>query len=142
MSLLSFPPIGRCERSPSEPCQQIDELFHVVVIRDAFQTALHFFTGGGSAVGGVFEEHGGLHHVWNAMPPHRPQVLSTFLGRITRHFSIDIYRRRTSAKRCGSEYALSLDEMSDCVPGKGSPEEALDAEEMAGHINRFLQELA
>ncbi len=81
-------------------------------------------------------------HAWNAMPPHRPQVLSTFLGRITRHLSIDIYRKRHSAKRGGSEYALSLDELSDCVQGKGSPEEAMDAKELAGHINGFLQGLA
>ena len=40
-------------------------------------------------------------HAWNAMPPHRPQVLSTFLGKITRHLSIDIYRKRHSAKRGG-----------------------------------------
>ena len=81
-------------------------------------------------------------HAWNAMPPHRPHVLSTFLGRITRHLSIDFYRRQHSAKRGGSEYALSLDELSDCVPGAGSPEEALDAQELAGHINRFLRDLA
>ncbi len=81
-------------------------------------------------------------HAWNAMPPHRPQVLSTFLGRITRHLSIDVYRKRHSAKRGGSEYVLSLDELSDCVPGEGSPEEALDGKELAGHINDFLRDLA
>ncbi len=27
-------------------------------------------------------------HAWNAIPPHMPQVLSTFLGKITRHLSI------------------------------------------------------
>ncbi len=81
-------------------------------------------------------------HAWNAMPPHRPQVLSTFLGKITRHLSIDIYRKRHSAKRGGSEYALSLDELSDCLQGKGSPEEELDAKELAGYINGFLRELA
>ena len=81
-------------------------------------------------------------HAWNAMPPHRPHVLSTFLGRITRHLSIDIYRKRHSVKRGGSEYALSLDELSDCVPGEGSPEEAVGAKELAGHINGFLRDLA
>ena len=81
-------------------------------------------------------------HAWNAMPPHRPQILSTFLGKITRRLSIDLYRRRTSAKRGGSEYALSLDELSDCIQGEGSPEEALDAKELAGQINLFLKELA
>ena len=81
-------------------------------------------------------------HAWNAMPPHRPQVLSTFLGRITRHLSIDIYRKRNSAKRGGSEYTLSLDELSECVPGEGGPEEAFEAKELARHINAFLRELA
>ena len=80
-------------------------------------------------------------HAWNAMPPHRPQVLSTFLGRITRHLSIDLYRKKHSAKRGGSEYALSLDELSDCVSGGGSPEETLDLQELAGHINQFLRGL-
>ena len=79
-------------------------------------------------------------HAWNAMPPHRPQLLSTFLGKITRHLSIDMYRRRHTAKRGGSEYALSLDELSDCVSGEGSPEESLDLQELAGHINRFLRD--
>ena len=78
-------------------------------------------------------------HAWNAMPPHRPAVLSTFLGKITRHLSIDIYRRRHSAKRGGSEYALSLEELSDCVQGAGGPEEIYGAEELADHINRFLR---
>ncbi len=81
-------------------------------------------------------------HAWNAMPPHRPQALAAFLGKITRHLSIDLYRKRHSAKRGGSEYALSLEELSDCVPGEGSPEEALDAKELAGHINGFLRDLA
>lgn len=80
-------------------------------------------------------------HAWNAMPPHRPSVLSAFLGKITRHLSIDIYRRRHSAKRLGSEYALSLDELSDCMPGGDRPEDAFDAKELAEHINRFLREL-
>ena len=81
-------------------------------------------------------------HAWNAMPPHRPAVLSTFLGKITRHLSIDIYRRRHSAKRGGSEYALSLDELKYCVPGEGCPEDAFEAEELAAHISRFLRSLS
>ena len=30
-------------------------------------------------------------HAWNAMPPHRPSLLSTFLGKITRNLSFDLY---------------------------------------------------
>ena len=36
---------------------------------------------------------------WNAMPPHRPSILSTFLGKITRRLSIDKWRIRNAGKR-------------------------------------------
>ena len=54
---------------------------------------------------------------WDSMPPHRPQVLATYLGRITRQLSIDRWRARGRAKRGGSQYALSLEELGDCVSG-------------------------
>lgn len=34
---------------------------------------------------------------WDSMPPHRPQVLATYLGRITRQLSIDRWRARGPA---------------------------------------------
>ena len=55
---------------------------------------------------------------WNSMPPHRPEVLSAYLGRITRQLSIDMLRGRNRKKRQASEYALSLSELEDCVSGK------------------------
>lgn len=36
---------------------------------------------------------------WNSMPPHRPTILSAFLGKITRRVSIDKWRVRTAEKR-------------------------------------------
>ena len=54
-------------------------------------------------------------HAWNSMPPQKPAMLSTYLGKLTRQLSIDIYRRRNRAKRGGSEYALSLTELEDWV---------------------------
>ena len=31
-------------------------------------------------------------NAWNAMPPHRPGILSTFLGKITRNISFNRYK--------------------------------------------------
>jgi len=77
---------------------------------------------------------------WNAMPPHRPTVLATFLGKITRQVSIDLWRRRNSWKRQGTEYALCLDELAQCaVPG---PQEEVDAQLLAQAINRFVSQLS
>ena len=49
---------------------------------------------------------------WDSMPPHRPAVLSTYLGKLTRRISIDCFRGRTRAKRAPSQYAMSLEELT------------------------------
>ena len=54
---------------------------------------------------------------WNVIPPRRPSVLAAFLGKITRHISIDRWRVRMAQKRGGGEVAVALDELGDCVSG-------------------------
>ena len=53
---------------------------------------------------------------WSSIPPHRPEVLSTYLGKLTRERAIDIHRKNHSQKRGGSEYALSLSELEEILP--------------------------
>lgn len=77
-------------------------------------------------------------HAWNSMPPHKPNMLSSYLAKITRRVSIDLFRKRTRTKRQASEYALSLEELADCVSVSGTPEEALDVQLLAEAINAFL----
>ncbi len=76
---------------------------------------------------------------WASMPPHRPPVLSAFLGRITRHLAVDRYRRRTAQKRVTSEYTLSLEELAECVSGDDEPYKALELEALTQAIQAFLQ---
>ena len=76
---------------------------------------------------------------WNSMPPHRPGVLSTYLGKLTRRISIDLFRKRTSQKRGGGEYALSLQELGDCVSGGADPEKAVESKILAQAIAAFLE---
>ena len=66
-------------------------------------------------------------HAWNAMPPQRPSILSSFLGRITRNLSFDRCRRQNAEKRGGGSLPLALDELSECVPAPGRVEQALEA---------------
>ena len=49
---------------------------------------------------------------WNSMPTHKPSVLSTYLGKITRQLSIDAFRTRNRDKRKHSEYAVSPPRLS------------------------------
>lgn len=76
---------------------------------------------------------------WDAIPPHRPQALSAFLSKLTRRISIDLLRKKQSAKRGGGEYALSLSELDQCVPGGSSPQQQLEADALAGAIEAFLK---
>ena len=75
---------------------------------------------------------------WNAIPPHKPTKLGAFLAKITRELAIDRYRRRKAEKRGASQYALSLEELSECVPGGETPDEALDYRLLAQHIGAYL----
>ena len=61
---------------------------------------------------------------WNAMPPNKPSILSTFLGKITRNLSIKRYNRNTADKRGGGQLTVVLDELADCVSGKDDVEQA------------------
>ena len=80
-------------------------------------------------------------HAWNSMPPHRPDLLSAFLGKITRRISLDKWRRSTAEKRGSGEVPLSLSELTDCIPDSKSIDENLQAEELAKLIDAFLRTL-
>ena len=76
---------------------------------------------------------------WDSMPPHRPAVLSTYLGKLTRRISIDCFRGRTRAKRVPSQYAMSLEELGECVSGGNTTEEIVDVKLLADAIGMFLR---
>ncbi len=80
-------------------------------------------------------------HAWNAMPPQRPGVLSAFLGRITRNLSFDRYKAARAEKRGGGSLPLALEELSQCIAGRGGVDEALDGRELARCIDAFLRTL-
>lgn len=79
---------------------------------------------------------------WNAMPPHRPSILSTFLGKLTRRISLDRWRKRTAIKRGGSSVVIALEELEECIQGKESVETIIDQKEMARLITLFLEKLS
>lgn len=78
---------------------------------------------------------------WNAIPPRRPSVLSAFLGKLTRHISIDRWRQRTAAKRGGGEVAVALEELSECIAGLQNIELEYERKELMKAYTRFLKEL-
>ena len=77
---------------------------------------------------------------WNTIPPRKPNVFNAFLGKITRHISIDRWRKRSAQKRGGKEMLLALDELGECVGSQG-PEAEISQRELTRILNSFLMSL-
>ena len=77
---------------------------------------------------------------WNAVPATNPSHLGAFLCRIVRKKAIDRLRTNTRKKRCGLEYYISLEELSEVLEGDETPEKALDDELLTEAIQRFLKD--
>lgn len=77
---------------------------------------------------------------WNSIPPARPNILSAFLGKITRNLALDRYEYLRAEKRGGGEIPLLLDELADCVSGGGLDE--MDDGALRETLNGFLAGLS
>lgn len=80
-------------------------------------------------------------NAWKAMPPHWPEQLATFLGKITRNLSFNKYRHDHTEKRGGGEIVLVLDELTDCVSDTDSVEQIVERQELIKNINTFVRGL-
>ena len=76
--------------------------------------------------------------VWNAIPPHRPRMFPAFLGRITRNLALNKLKARHAKKRLAGEYAISLDELDDCIPSKITVDDETGIAELSKSLSRFL----
>jgi RNA polymerase sigma-70 factor (ECF subfamily) len=81
-------------------------------------------------------------HAWNAMPPKRPDRLSTFLGKITRNLSLDRFRMYSAKKRRLSQTILALEELNECISSKESVEQTTDEIILVEAINNYLLSLS
>ena len=80
-------------------------------------------------------------NTWNSIPPHRPKMLSTFLGKIVRNLAFNRYKHNHADKRGGGELPLVLDELAECVSSGDSITDAYAIKELVADINKFLSTL-
>ena len=80
-------------------------------------------------------------NAWNAMPPHRPNCLATFLGKITRNLSLDRYKRYAAKKRGFGQTEIALSELDEVVPSATSVGSAVEEQELIDSLNHFLGNL-
>lgn len=78
---------------------------------------------------------------WNSMPPHRPSVLKTFLGKITRNLSLDRYKMLKADKRSGGQMPLVLEELQECLPASDNTANIIEEITITDILNRFLSSL-
>ncbi len=78
---------------------------------------------------------------WESIPPHRPAILSTYLGKLTRRISLKVLRSWETQKRGGGIVALSLDELSECIPASTAIDAEIEFQELVATINRFVSDL-
>lgn len=79
---------------------------------------------------------------WKSIPPTRPKMFTAFLGKISRHISLDRWRKMSAGKRGGGETALALEELGECIADSNSPEKTLRTKEFRAAMNRFLSDLS
>ena len=65
-------------------------------------------------------------NTWKSIPSNRPQMLSTYLGKITRNLSFNRYKKNKADKRGAGQVAVVLDELSELIADSNSSEESWD----------------
>lgn len=77
-------------------------------------------------------------NAWNAIPPHRPSLLSAFLGKLTRNLAFNRYKKLHTQKRGSGEISLALEELEECLSGGDSVEQEIDRRELTKELDTFL----
>lgn len=83
---------------------------------------------------------------WRYIPPKRPTILSSFLGKITRNFAIDNLRKKYAAKRMDLHMTNTMVDITQEVKALNqqitySLDKHIEEKELVQLINTFLQEL-
>lgn len=77
---------------------------------------------------------------WNAIPPVKPDPLLTYICKIVRNISLNLYHRKEAAKR-SSHYTIAIEEIEACIAATNAVEAEIEAVELAHSIERFLDTL-
>lgn len=80
-------------------------------------------------------------NAWNHIPPQKPRSFCAWLGRITRNLALSRYRMYTAEKRGGSQTALALEELGECISGNEDTDSTVESLTVVAAINRFLESL-
>ncbi len=78
---------------------------------------------------------------WNTMPPKKPNVLQTYLGKLTRNISLKRFRNNSTQKRGGTQTDIALEELSEILASDNSVEETIERDVLLNFVQRFVKGL-
>ena len=76
---------------------------------------------------------------WNSIPPNRPQILRTYVGKITRNLALNRYEQASAQKRGGGQTEAVLDELAEIVGTESDVQQAVDLHNLQAAISAFLR---
>lgn len=78
---------------------------------------------------------------WRAIPPHQPEKLSAFLGKITRRLALMKWKTVHALKRGAGEMDVALEELGECISNGMTPEQEVEHKELTRRLNSFINKL-
>ncbi len=75
--------------------------------------------------------------VWNAIPPQKPSMLKSYLGKIVRNLALQRYEYYSAQKR-NTELEIAFSELEECIVGLKGVEGQYDADDLGRSVNCFL----
>ena len=79
--------------------------------------------------------------LWEQIPPNKPEILSIFIGTITRNLAINRYKQALTQKRGNGEAAMAFEELDAVISDNVSIETEAERRELLDEINKFLRKL-
>jgi len=83
-----------------------------------------------------------LLHIWNAIPPARPENLAAYLRTAVKRLALQRLEKRTAKKRGGGESPVSLEALPQHMqPAQRTVEQLMEERILDEAVNRFLASL-
>ncbi len=83
-----------------------------------------------------------LYKAWESIPPNKPKNFAGYIGKLTRNFAIDLYRKKQREKRGSGQVPFTLEELSQCVSDGSDISENAEYKELVAVLNDFLKEIS
>ena len=76
---------------------------------------------------------------WNAIPPEHPRHFSAYLTKLMRNAALNLYEKLHAEKRGGTQTALVLDELAECLSAPDDVEQQVSEAETGAMLRQFLE---